>query len=148
MASSLTAGAFTGHNNLPIDCRRMPEDSQFKATLKIPVIRSPHGIYQLHTLKLPQSFAGHKGQDRGRVTKAGPVPGKQWTPDLHIQPKKGSGHSLRRHSGWCITLAGGMELASVAGHTLSLGEGTGFQQHRHNMRKNGRGKRKQNPRND
>lgn len=105
-ASTLTAGAFTGHNNLPIDCRRMPEDSQFKATLKyLPSIAS-WSLPAAYTLKLPQSLAGHKGQDRGRVSHQGRA--CSWKA-VHSKFTHSTKKVLteRRHSYWKITLAGG-----------------------------------------
>lgn len=125
MASSiLTPGAFVGCSNLSIDCRRMPEDSQFKATLKyLPF--DPFTSLSAVSPKLPQSFAGHKSQERkSRQSRA--CSWKAVDSKFTHSNKEGLRTlAERRHSCWKITLAGGRGLASVAGHVLSLGEWPG-----------------------
>lgn len=74
---------------------RLQEDARrqsIQGHLKIPAIRSPRPAYPEAPTELcwPQ-----RSRRSGGVAKAGPVPGKQWTPSFHVQPRKGSEHSLR-----------------------------------------------------
>lgn len=141
-ASTLTAGAFTGHNNLPIDCRRMPEDSQFKATLKylpsIPSRSLPAAYPEAPTeLGWPQRSRQRKSQS--------PRQGL-FLESSALQIYTFNQESAHREEAFILENNPGRRegVASVAGHALTLGERTGFhlQQHIHTM-PNGARERKQ-----